>query len=345
MTRTRMLLSVALAAQTMALSGRSADPFDIFRPAIELRPQERQALDRGTPLLTLPTAEGRQFAVFSAIGIDGDDPGRATAWLRQIEHLRKNRFVVATGRFATPIDVTDLGGISLDARDLSDIRNCRPGRCNVKLSASEILELQALIGASGTEWRAAVQRAFQVLVLRRVATYVNGGHAALEDYADHRVPRSPALAFRATAGHAAVLERVAPGLVAQVARCPAAFLGPGRGFIYWSQERLGDKTVISATHVVLVEPDAGSSVELLAVGIQIFATHYLDAALEITGVVRNADWSRRYLVHIYRCEVDLLDGFWGGLARSAIAARIKKDGPAMLEAARYRLGAVDPPDS
>ena len=62
-----------------------------------------------------------------------------------------------------------------------------------------------------------------------------------------------------------------------------------------------------------------------------FATHNM--------IVRTADWSRRYLVHIYRSEVD----FRGGLARSASASRIRKDGPAVLEAARYRLSAVDPP--
>ena len=340
----RILLSITLAVQAVALTATHPDPFEIFRPAIVLRPSEREALDRGTPVLTLPPTEGRQLAVFSAIGIDSDDRGgRVNGWMHQIEQLRKNRYVVATGRFSTPIERTDVGAITLDAGDLDDIRKCRPGRCNVKLSAPEVLELQRIITASGIEWREAVQRAFQAIVLRRVSAYVRGGHAALDDYADHRVPRSPSAAFRLVAGKTVILERVSPGVLEEVARCPAAFLGSRRGFIYWSKERLGDKTVISATHVVLVEPDAGSSVEILAVGIQIFATHYLDAALEITGVVRNADWSRRYLVHIYRSEVDLLDGFWGRLARSAIASRIRKDGPAVLEAARHRLSAVDPP--
>ena len=339
----RFLLSIVLAVQAGALSAMDADPFSVFRPALELRPSERQALDRGTPVLTLPPAEGRQLAVFSAIGIDGDDRGRVNGWMGQIDQLRKNRHVVATGRFSTPIDETDAAAITLDARDLEDIRNCRPGRCDVKLSAAEVLELQRVIAASGPDWRGAVQRAFQALVLRRVSAYVKGGHAALDDYADHREPRSPSTAFRLVARKTAILERVAPGMVDEVVRCPAAFLGSRRGFIYWTKERLGEKTVISATHVVFVEPGPGTSVEILVAGIQIFSTHYLDAALEITGIVRNADWSRRYLVHIYRSEVDLLDGFWGGLARSAIASRIRKDGPAVLEAARYRLSAVDPP--
>ena len=340
----RLLLSITLAVQAVALGARHADPFEIFRPAIELRPSERQSLDRGMPVLTLPPAEGRQFAVFSAIGIGSDDDGgRVSGWMRRIELLRKNRYVLGTGRFSTPLDQTDLGAMTLDARDLDDIRNCRPGRCNVKLSAAEVRDLQQVIAASGTEWRAAVQRAFQAIVLRRVTAYVKGGHAALDDYADHRVPRSPSAAFRMVAAKTAILERVAPGIAEEVMRCPAAFLGSRGGFIYWSKERLGEKTVISATHVVIVEPEGGSSLEILVVGIQIFATHYLDAALELTGVVRAGDWSRRYLVHIYRSDVDLLDGFWGGLARSAIASRIKRDGPAVLEAARHRLAALDPP--
>jgi hypothetical protein len=77
--------------------------------------------------------------------------------------------------------------------------------------------------------------------------------------------------------------------------------------------------------------------------VQVFATHYFDASLAITAIVRDPGTAQRYLVHLYRSELDILDGFWGGLARSVIAGRLKSDGPSVLKSVRHRLTNVAPP--
>jgi hypothetical protein len=73
------------------------------------------------------------------------------------------------------------------------------------------------------------------------------------------------------------------------------------------------------------------------VGIQVFATHYLDAALSVTAFVQETSSSPAYFVYAHRADVDLLGGFWGSLARSIIEGRIRKDGPTILRHVGARL--------
>ena len=48
-------------------------------------------------------------------------------------------------------------------------------------------------------------------------------------------------------------------------------------------------------------------------GTQIFATHYLDAFLGVTALVRDRRTPRGYFVYLNRSDVDLLGGFWVAL--------------------------------
>jgi hypothetical protein len=127
----------------------------------------------------------------------------------RVELLRENPYVIATQRFSAPPRLMDLDRLTLEEEDLQDIRRCSPGRCGVKLSANEIRELKAIVGASGANWRNDVQQAFREIVLRRVTAFTTGGHAKLEDNWDHKRPTSPAAAFAALVHQSAfVAERV-----------------------------------------------------------------------------------------------------------------------------------------
>lgn len=339
----RPLLCIVLTLYVVTATAQS-DAFDFFHPSVVLRPEEREALDRAAPVVALPRATGREIVVFSAIAIDRmANDRRVTAWMRQLEQLRRNEYVIATGRFSTSPNVGDLEGLTLDRDDLDGIKNCRPGRCDVKLSRVEIEELRRVIATSGEDWRSAVQTAFREIVVRRVSAYSTRGHAGLDHYADHRVARSPSQAFSCLLANSTFLHQRIPGVIDRIATCPAASIQQQRGFMYWSKERLGGKTVISATHVVFVAPNTTASDETLIVGIQIFATHYLDASLGVTAIVPDAASSKSYLVYVNRSDVDILGGFWGGVARSLIEARLRRDGPAILEAVRDRLTKTDPP--
>jgi hypothetical protein len=170
-----------------------------------------------------------------------------------------------------------------------------------------------------------------------VAGFLAGGHAALGQVADRQRPRTPARAFAEILQNVGFLNQQMPGTVERLLACPAAAVREGNAFGYWAKERFGGKTVVTATLVALFLDDRASRPAGMTIGIQMFATHYLDASLGVTAVVRDDASSRTYFVYMNRSEVDVLGGFWGGLARSLIEARIRKDGPAILREVRERL--------
>lgn len=339
----RRLACVLLVLQ--AFEGQRPDPcpLSFFEPDAVVSPAEQRALAHGAPVIKFLDTGGREFGVFTAVALEPQvTVDRATAWLRRMESLRKNEYVLASGRFSTPPVPADLQGLTLAANDLDDIRQCRPGRCDLKLSAAEIDELTRVIAAAGREWRPAVQAAFRQIIVRRVTTYTAGGLRALEPYSDRKRPRPTTLAFNSLLEHSAFLREQLPGVVERLSTWPADSSNGEESFMYWSQEELGGRTVVTATHLALVAGDGVSTPAALSIGIQIFATHYLDASLGVTAIVRDPASGRLMFVHVNRSEVDLLGGFWGPFARSAIEGRIRKDGPGILRIARTRLGSGHP---
>lgn len=338
----RSLLTLVVALQVFTPGGGDHDPFWFFQPGIVVGRADRQQLDRGAPLVKILPAERQQFAVLSAIAVGAEvTPERTAAWIRQVEDLRRNRFVLATGRFSVPPRIEDLDALMLDPDDLEEIPSCRPGRCGLKLAAAEMEELRRVVASSGGAWRAEVQLAFRRIVLRRVSAYLAGGHAALEPYRDRKRPRVPADAVAAIAVELPFLRQRLPGFVEEVGSCPRGSIDRHGAYIYWANERLGGKRVVTATHIIPMGLDNGAASDALAVEFQIFATHYIEASVAVIALVRGAE-GQRYFVYLNRSDVDVLGGFWGGFARAILEGRVRKDAPRILAAVRERLG-KDPP--
>ena len=320
------------------------DPFAFFHPAIVISPDERRQLDQGEPVARI-VHDGRGVGVFAVVAtqVDGD---RLVAWMRQIDQLKKSRFVVAIGRFSDPPRIEDLEMLTLDNPDLSASRTCRPGDCALKLSAPEITLLRDTVSTAGEDWRPAVQDAFRHVVLHRVRRYVEEGQSAFEPYADKRRPVSPAAAFSALLERAPVLTRTLPAFTRYVAEYPHARMSDVESFIYWSKERFDGKAIVSATHVSIVRGgDDRRLPDAVVAGRSLFATHYMNASLGLTAVLRGRAGGPSYLAYINLSDVDVVQGFLGGLVRSVIERRMRNEASSTLIALRRRLESGDPGDA
>ena len=339
----RLVVVIVVALQVLSSTPADGDPFALFRPTAVLTAGERRQLDRGVPLVKILPAEGQELAALAAVAIAPDQTGeRAAAWIRQVDALRANRYVLASGRFSSPPRIEDLEGLSLEEKELQDIRVCRPRECGIKLSEAEIEELRTVASTSDPAWRSVVQVAFRRAVLRRVAAYLDGGLGALPPYGNRKRPRAPADVFAAIVDHSSFLQQGLPGAVPVLTACPSRSIAQGNGFIYWSKERLGGRPIVMVTHVTLMPAGAGAAADVVAIGIQVFATHYIDASIGVTTVVHGSG-GRRYLVYMNRSDVDVLGGFWGGLARAIIEGRVREDGANVLRKVADRISTSDPP--
>ncbi|HEY8535962.1 MAG TPA: hypothetical protein VIL25_05915, partial [Vicinamibacterales bacterium] len=335
-----VLAGALLASPVLGAVSRTG-AFAFLEPWVALSRSEHARLDRGETIVRTLEAKDGQLAVIAATPLDAS-PDDLLAWMRAIEDLKRSRFVQQIGRFSNPPRVEDLADLTLDDNDLRTIRDCRPGACGMKLTEAEIARLRN--AASGPDWQQAIQREFRHVMVDRVSRYQAAGLHALEAPADRTHAAAPAQVFTAILEQSPYLTERLPGVAAWLRGYPKT-AGPSvESFFYWSKELYGrGKPVVSITHVAMMRPPAEQGPAVVVAGRQIFATHYINGALSLTMLLREPDQGHAYLVYLNRSQVDVLTGFFGGIARTIVERRLRRDAPEILRGLRARLESGEPP--
>jgi hypothetical protein len=302
----------------------------VARPNIDemRRLDEREAIVR-----VLPGVDG-ELAVLAAAKTTADAEALA-GWIRRIAELKRSEFVPAIARISDPPVLEDFRRLALDDDDLDAIRVCRPGDCDVKLTAEEIASLRRA-DERAADPDAALQEAFRQLVLARVRTYLAEGHAGLGPYADREHPPALDDAFAALLERSPFMRDRVPGLARFLSSYPRHPDDRIESFLYWSKERMGGRPTISVTHVAMLKPASAGPAEIVVAGKQVFATHYTNASLSVTTILRGASGTR-YLAYLNRSRVDVLDRWYGGMARRVIERRVRRDAVDVFENLRQRI--------
>ncbi len=289
----------------------------------------------------LPASQG-EIAIFLAVRTTANGQ-RLADWIRDVADLKRSTYVPAIARFSDPPRLDDLRTLELDDQDLTAIRACRPGSCDLKLTAADMTSLQDAIRSAGQNWRPALQEAFRRLVLRHVTQYLATGDAGMAPTADHGRPTSFGEVFSRIVADSPFLTQHAPDLSTYLIDYPRASLQGAESFLYWSKERIGGRPSIDVTHVVMLAPGGAGPPETIVAGKQIFASHYVDASLNITAIVGGPSPGERYLVYLNRSRVNVLDRWYGGLARMLIGRRLKGDAADVFRGLKARLEGGEPP--
>jgi hypothetical protein len=226
--------------------------------------------------------------------------------------------VPAIGRFSDPPTIGDLAALTLSDNDVSHLRECRTGDCGLKLSDAEIRRMQGALTSAEPNQRSRVEQTFREILLERVRTYLHGGLRALPPFQDKSRPVDVAEAFRRLVERSGYLNRV-PALKASLGARPAN--GVTASYVYWAIEDFGRQQVIRVTHVVIVRPGMAGLPDVVVGSTQIYASHYIDAALAVTTLEHGAEGAA-FLGYLYRAQVDVLGNF---LARRIVRSRVKSD--------------------
>ena len=89
--------------------------------------------------------------------------------------------------------------------------------------------------------------------------------------------------------------------------------------------------------------DGANVPEVVVAGKQIFATHYFNASLGVTVLVRGEPGHANYLVYVNRSALDVLQSKFGGVVRWFTQRRLKSEAGNVLEGLRRRLESGEPP--
>jgi len=316
-------------------SPSSLDPFAFFQPSVTITADDRSRMDKADPVAHIVASRDPEVGVWAAVPVDIDGD-RLVGWIRRIEELKKSSYVQAIGRFSSPPRLDDLADLWLDEGDLGDLGDCRPGHCDLKLSAGEMTALQHAAGEPG-----ALQHRFHQIVLDRVNAYLSGGR--IGPYADTANDVWPDEEFDRLLDHWPFLTMHAASLAESLRTQPRTSVHGEESFLYWSKESLGGKPAISVTDVRIQRGADPSWPDVVIVGKQIFATHYVNASLGVTALVRTESGRSNYLVYLNRSRVDVLHGTFAKVIRWLMQRRLRAEADNVLQGLRRRLESGDPP--
>jgi hypothetical protein len=292
------------------------------------------AVDRGQAVARILSTDRREIAVVGAVRIRAGRE-RLLERYRTVDYMKKGEIVLTAGVFSEPPTASDLLPLRIEDHDL-DLRDCRPGDCRVRLSADQIALFHREVRWQSADWRAQSAGVWRRVLADYAAAYAASGAPALIQYDNKKEPLSVEQEFQILLGSCAFVAAWSPELHAYL-REPSTPRPEGvENLLYWSKEDFGIRPVMRMSHQMLYSPapDGQSRRPILVVTKQLYAAHYLDAALGITLVL---DTDRRasvqtaqavegygqefYFIQVNRARTRSLSGFLRNMVRSTVLRR------------------------
>lgn len=232
--------------------------------------------------------------------------------------------------FSNPPRLSDLENYTLADKDLEALKNCKSGDCDIKISEEMIKRFRQEIDWEAPDYAEKANRLFREMLTQYMAAYLGKGNAAMMAYGDQKYTLNMVSEFQALLASSPYLN-VSPQFYSYLRNFPSETLPNVKDLFFWMEEDLGLKhSVASLNHLSFYQPADAGKVALL-VNKQLYANHYFEASLGITGFVSEAAVDDRgfYLLYIHRCRIDALRR--GGPEGSMIRKKLQSSLPALLE--------------
>ncbi|MFO7692263.1 MAG: hypothetical protein R6V57_04160 [Vicinamibacterales bacterium] len=304
-----LALGVSVAAQSQAPAAR------VLGQRFGFTTNQLAAVDAGTPVaVVLPSSVDREIAVAGAVLVRAT-PARLASLLQDVERLETGKGFIRTRKLRNPPRLGDFAGFQLPADDVEALRDCRPGRCDVKLG-QDGFDLFAKTDWSAPDAAAGVNARARQWSLDYVLAYRKSGDQKLAVYLDSKKPQSIAREFEEMTGSPDIWPDALTPLATYFRGYPAA-ARPRRtsDFFYWSLAEFGLKPVFRINHVVVHGTGRASGLLHVVAVKQLYASHYFHTALEVRAVLSDERPSSKgvYLVMLNMARSDGLTGVLGGL--------------------------------
>src|SRR2546429_396051 len=313
----------------------------IFRDKAELAEGDFTALDQGeTVIKRLPALDKREIAICGAVRV----PASAEMFLQSFREnmtRKSNPAILEIGSFGNPPSLNDLQSLTIESRDIEDLRQCVVGNCRLKLSAMIIGRLQKEIDWSAPDYPIHVTQLLKQMLVDYVRDYLARGDAALIQYDDKGEPISLAdeqhELLAASSYHALANTN---GDANNLSKSEAMLVD--NAFV-WSKIKFGLKPVIAVNHIMIYQRPQNTGAQILIVSKQIYANHYFDSSLGLTAFINiPGPIPNTYLLYENRSRVDGLGGVFGKVKRGIIEDKAVSILESILQRSQRSLDARAP---
>jgi hypothetical protein len=238
----RLELSIATLLWTMQAGQSFQSTSPVRLPArlesylttiVQTTSSERKLLLDGSPITKfLDTDPSKEVSVFGAIWVNASPHGYVEA-VRDIENFERGEMFMITKRISAPPKVDDFAEWQLPQEDLTDLKTCRIGKCELKLSGQTIEKLRAEVDWMKPTAKVAVESVLRQLAYGYVTGYLEHGNRALAVYLDSAKPMAVATEFESMIDRMPTLTEYQPELRRYLLGFPGATFPDSASFLYW----------------------------------------------------------------------------------------------------------------
>jgi hypothetical protein len=318
----------------------SAEPNKFFREFIDLNDEHIRQIRDGkavAKILDSPTAD--QVFVFGAVYVNST-PERYLKFASDIDALRKLPSYIAIREFSDPPQLSDLTGFTLDEEDFKQLKNCKPGHCEVQLPSEAMEEFQRSVNWSAPDANDQANREAQQMALQALQNYKQGGNAALGTYRDKNHPAVVAETFASLLNRSKALPVYLPELREYLLNYPKADASDIESQFYWEKVNFGLKPTIRLVQAAIYRGTSPDKPAYAVAVKQLYASHYFESALDLTVCVKDTqhpDHPGFYLITMKGSQQAGLTGLKGGIVRKVAVDKTRSSLEKALASIKQKL--------
>ena len=323
--RLKILVSLLLPLQVVSgtAMGQSAEPFKFFEEYVGLTGNQLAEIRSGKAIAKiLESQTPDEVFVFGAVYVRAA-PEAYLKMASDVAALRKLPNYLAIQKFSAPPQLSDLDGFTFEPEDIKQLKNCRPGQCEVQLPSEAMETFQRSIDWSAPDVANQVNALARKMALEALARYQEGGNTALGTYRDKNHPTAVGDTFRSLLSRSKALPVYLPDLHHYLLDYPKASSETIQSEFYWEKVNFGLKPTLRILQAIVYRgSDPAGPAYAVAVK-QLYASHYFEPALDLTVCVREQERSGMYLITIKGSQQAGLTGLKGGIVRKVAVDRTR----------------------
>ena len=335
----RALISIAAIVLLSHVSngqGRSWNVQNILHEKARFDEADFAELQRGEPIATtLSPRHKQELAVYGAVRVQAPPEVFLKSFV-ETTATRSNPAILEIGQFGSTPALTDLEALTLERRDLEDLKRCTVGNCELKLSARMIDQFQKTVDWQSSDYAAQATHLYKLMLLEYVQDYLQRGDQALIEYTDKS--KSVRLLDGQRALLASLSTDINPSHNADLSFIQG--LVPIDNRIVWSKIKFGLKPVLAINHTLIFETQREVGPQILVLSKQIYANHYFDASVAVTGLTKTSSVDPEYyLFYENHSLADGLQGMFSGIKRGLIEREAVSGLKTIMRGTKLRLDA------
>ena len=316
---------------------RSDEPYRFFREFVGLSEDQIGAIRSGKAVAKV--VESRtpdEVFVFGSVYIEAS-PEKYVELASDLDALRKLPGYLAIQSFNDPPRPSDLEGFALERQDIDELKNCKVGHCEVQLPTEAMEGFKQSIDWSAPDVANKVNHLARQMALQALVNYMNGGNTALGVYRDKNHPAAVAETFEALITRLSALPVYLPELNEYLLSYPKAKSDKVQAAFYWEEVNFGLKPTFRIVQRVVYRGANPSGPAYAVAEKQIYASHYFEAALDITVCVRDAQRPGFYIITVKGSKQAGLTGLKGSIVRKVAVDKARSSLERVLVTIKQRL--------